>query len=178
MSSIGELDGEDPITRLTRDMGDISFLWEFGWYEFVWFSTPQHLSKTMENKRLGKYCRPSINDGDAMSSRILMDQGRFVNRTSVFPIKEEEWSTDSFKQRAADLEAKVKERLKERYNPPKPSPEDDEDAAMPTHEPYQPVDSQDEPALPELVEADEIQHEAFDRYIFARVRVLREDDWC
>jgi len=98
VSSIRELDGEVPITRLTRDTGGISFLCEFAWYELVWFSTPQHTTKTMENKRLGRYCGPSINDGDVMSSWILTDQGRFINQTSVFPIKEEEWSTDSFKQ--------------------------------------------------------------------------------
>ena len=58
----------------------------------------------------------------------------------------------------ADFEAKLKERLKDRHNPLELSPEDDKDVATPTHEPYQPVDSQDEPALPELAEADEIQH--------------------
>jgi len=90
VSSIRELDGEVPITRLTGDMGDISFLCVCAWYELIWFSTTQHTTETMENKRLGRYCGPSINDGDVMSSRILTDQGRFVNQTSVFPIKEEE----------------------------------------------------------------------------------------
>ena len=178
VSSIRELDGEVPITRLTGDTGDISHFCEFEWYEFVWFSTPPHTTETMENRRLGKWCGPSINCGDAMSAWILTDKGRFVHRTSVFPIKEEEWSTDAFKQRVADFEAKLKERLKEGYNPLEPSPDDDEDVETPTHEPYDPMDSQDEPALPELAEADDIQQEAFDCYISARVRVPRGDDWA
>ena len=61
----------------------------------------------MENKRLGRYCGPSINCGDAMSARILTDKARFVDRTSVFPIKEEEWATDSFKERVAKFEASL-----------------------------------------------------------------------
>ena len=78
----------------------------------------------------------------------------------------------------ADFETKLKERLKERYNPLEPRPEDNKDVAMPTHKPYQPVDSQDEPALPELAEAHEIQDEAFDCYISSRVRVPQGDDWA
>jgi len=78
----------------------------------------------------------------------------------------------------SDFETKLKERLKERHNPPEPSPKDDKDVAMPTHEPCQLVDSQDKPALPELAEADKIQHEAFDRYISAQVRVPPGDDWA
>ena len=177
VSSIRELYGETPHTRLTGDTGDISFLCEFGYYDYVWFSDPE--SETMENKRLGKYCGPSLNNGDAMSARIITDKARFVHRTSVWPIKEEDWSVDAFKQRVAEFEASLKERLKDRYNPIEPNPEEDDDEVeTPTHEPYQPLEPEDKPALPELAEADEVQHEAFDRYIAARVRVPRGDDWA
>ena len=178
VNSIRELDGEVPVTKLTGETGDISHLCEYGWYDLVWYSDPQQGSETMENKRLGRYCGPSINHGDAMSSRILTEKARFVHRTSVFPIKEEEWSTDAFKERVANFEASLKERLKDRCNPLTPSPDDDKEVETPTYEAYQPIDSRDEPALPELAEADEIQHEAFDRYISARVKVPRGDDWA
>ena len=178
VSSIRELQGEVPATRMTGETGDISFLCEFGWYELVWFSTPQHTTETMENKRLGRYCGPSLNHGDAMSAWILTDKGRFVHRTSVFPIKEEEWASDGFKERVAEFEARLRESLKDRYNPLEPDPEDDEEVETPTHEPYEPIDPNDKPAVPELAEADDIQHEAFDRYISARVRVPRGDDWA
>jgi len=59
-----------------------------------------------------------------------------------------------------------------------PDPEDDEEVETPTHEPYEPIDPNDKPATPELAEADDIQHEAFDLHISARVRVRRGDDWA
>ena len=106
-----------------------------------------------------------------MSAWILTDKGRFVHRTSVFPIKEEEWASDGFKERVAEFEARLRESLKDRYNPLEPDPEDDEEVETPIHEPYEPIDPNDKPAVPELAEAEDIQHKAFDRYISARVRV-------
>jgi len=178
VSSIRELQGEVPATMMTGDTGDISFLCEFGWYELVWFSTPQSTTESMENKRLGRHCGPSLNHGNAMSAWILTDKGRFVHRTSVFSIKEEEWSSDGFKERVAEFEARLRERLKDRHNPLEPDPEDDEEVETPTHEPHEPTDSNDKPALPELAEADDIQHEAFDRHISSSVRIPRGDDWA
>jgi len=162
VSSIRELDGEVPATRMTGETGDMSFLCEFGRYKYVWFLTPQHTTESMENKRLGRHCRPSLNHGDAMSAWILTNKGRFVHRTLVFPIKEEEWSSDGFKERVAEFETRLRERLKDRCNPLEPDPEDDEEVETPTHEPYEPIDPNDEPAMSELAEADNIQREAFD----------------
>ena len=178
VNSIRELQGRTPAARLTGDTDDISFLCEFGWYDYVWFSTPPSTTDGMENKRLGRYCGPSINCGDAMSARILTDKARFVDRTSVFPIKEEEWATDSFKERVARFEASLKERLKDRYNPVEPDADDDDDAKTPIYEPYQPTNPKDKEELPELAEADDFEHESFDRYISSRVKVPRGDDWA
>jgi len=101
-----------------------------------------------------------LNHGDAMSAWILTDKGRFVHRTLVFPIKEEEWASDGFKERVAEFESRLKERLKDRYNPLEPDPEGDKEVETPTHEPYEPINPNDKPATPELAEADDIQHEA------------------
>ena len=177
VNSVHELEGEVPATKLTGETADISHLCEFGWYDYVWYIDPQQRSEAMETKRLGRYCGPSTNHGDAMSSMIITDKARFVHRTSVFPIKEEEWSTDAFKERVANFEASLKEKLKDKYDPIEPCPEDDE-AETPTYEPYEPVEPGDKEALPELAEADDIQHEAYDRYISARVKVPRGDDWA
>jgi len=123
VSSTRELQGEVPATMMTGDTGDISFLCELGWHELVWFSTPQSTTESMENKRLGRCCGPSLNHGDAMSAWILTDKGRFVHRTSVFPIKEEEWSSDGFKERVAEFQARLRERLKDRHNLLEPDPD-------------------------------------------------------
>jgi len=117
VSSIRELQGEVPATRIAGKTGDMSFLCEFGWCELVWFSTPQHKTESMENKRLGRCCGPLSNHGDAMSVWILTDKGRFVHRTLVFPVEEEEWSSDGFKERVAEFETRLRERLQDRCNP-------------------------------------------------------------
>jgi hypothetical protein len=49
--SIRELEGEVPATRLTGDTADISHLAEFGWYDWVWYPSPEDIK--MERKSLG-----------------------------------------------------------------------------------------------------------------------------
>jgi hypothetical protein len=49
--AIRDLDGEVPATRLTGDTLDISHLAEFGWYDWVWFLSPEDIK--MERKALG-----------------------------------------------------------------------------------------------------------------------------
>jgi hypothetical protein len=49
--AILELDGEVPATRLAGDTPDISHLAEFGWYDWVWFLSPEDIK--MARKALG-----------------------------------------------------------------------------------------------------------------------------
>ena len=50
MASLG---GQTPATKITGDTSDISFLAEFGFYDWVWF-----LPKTGEKKRIGRFLGP------------------------------------------------------------------------------------------------------------------------
>ena len=169
--NIRELQGEVPATLLTGDTCDISFICEFGWYEYVWYLSPE--DQSLERKRIGRYCGPSFDVGDFLCARILTDKGRFVSRTSVFPLKPEELSNDEVKKKLEAYETMLKDKLGERY---KPLPEDDEDVeeTTPQYEPYEPIEP-DDTAPDELAEADEIQHEAFDKYISARVYMPQGD---
>lgn len=172
VNTIHETQGEVPQTMMTGEVSDISYLCEFDWYKYVWYMNPE--DESMERKKLGKYCGPFLHQGDAMSAKVLTEKGQQVNRTSVFRVSPEEAMTDEFKKKAADFEEKLKERLKDRYNP---LPEDDGEDPLestPTPEPYEPIESE-ETALPELADADDIQHEAYDRYITARVCVPQGD---
>jgi hypothetical protein len=67
--SIRSLDGEVPMTRLTGDTADISHITEFGWYDWVWFISPE--DSKMERKDLGRYCGPSSDIGDALCACTL-----------------------------------------------------------------------------------------------------------
>ena len=178
VNSIHETHGEVPQTVITGESADISWLVEFGWYDYVWYMSPEDTA--MERKKLGRYCGPFFNEGDAMSAKILTDRAQSLKRTSVFRVSAEEARSEEFKKLAADFEASLRDRLKEGY---KPLDEDDPDTPWqwtgvdgvpweptPTYEPYEPIDPKEQ-ALPEIDEADEMQHEAYDRYITARVCV-------
>ena len=163
VNSIHETQGEVPQTIVTGDQADISWLAEFGWYEYVWYMSPEDTS--MERKKLGKYCGPFFNEGDAMSAKILTEKAQQLNRTSVFRVSAEEARSEEFKKLATDFEEKLKARLKSGYDPLE---DDDTDVPLelsPTYETYEPCDPQgpEEEALPDLKEADELQHEAYDR---------------
>jgi len=137
----------------------------------------------MERKKLGKYCGPFFNEGGAMSAKMLTSKARQINRTSVFRIAAEEAGSEQFQKLAADFEASFKARLKKGYEPLEELEEllDGSNEGVvhwevsPTYGPYQDPAPQDpeetKKAMPELEEADEIQHEAYDRYITARVCV-------
>ena len=88
VNTIHETQGEVPQTLMTGDTADISWLAEFGWYDYVWFMSPEDSS--MERKKLGRYLGPFFNEGDAMSAKILNDKAWCVNRTSVFRVTPEE----------------------------------------------------------------------------------------
>ena len=172
VNTIHETQGEVPQTLVTGDDSDISYLCEFDWYSYVWYLDPE--DSGMERKKLGKYCGPFLHEGDAMAAKILTEKATQRNRTSVFRISPEEARTDAFKQKAADFEIKLKEKLKDRYNPLVYDEDDDPWEVTPMPEPYEPIEPE-ETAMPELADADEMQHEAFDRYITARVCVPQGD---
>jgi len=181
VNTIHETQGEVPQTIITGEQSDISWLAEFGWYTYVWYMSPEDTS--MERKKLGKCCGSFFNEGDAMSAKILTSKATQVNRTSVFRVTAEEARSEQFQKLAADFEASLKARLKKGYEPLDESEElfDGSDASdvhwekSPTCDPYEDEGPQhpDETkkAMPELEEADEIQHEAYDRCITARVCV-------
>jgi len=181
VNTIHKTQGVEPQTIVTGDQSDTSWLAEFGWYTYVWYISPEDTS--MERKKLGKYCGPFFNEGGAMSAKTLTSKARQVNRTSVFRVTAEAARSEQFQKLAADFEASLKARLKKGYEPLEESEElfDGSDASdvhwevSPIYDPYEDSGphnpAEETKAMPELEEADEIQHEACDRYINARVCV-------
>lgn len=168
--NIRELQGEVPDTIMTGNTSDISFLAEFGWYEYVWHLSPE--DDNLERKQLGRYCGPSFDVGDVLTARILTPKGKFIFRTSVFPLKPDELMSDEVKKKIEDYEISLKDALREGYLP---MPDDGDDReTTPAFEPYEPTDEGDK-VQEDLAEADEIQHEAFDKYISARVYMPQGD---
>jgi hypothetical protein len=170
--AIRDLDGEVPATKLTGDTPDISHLAEFGWYDWIWFLSPEDIK--MERRALGRYVGPSTDIGDALCARILTDKGSFVSRTSVFPLTDEDHRSQIVQERKAAFEVSLKDKLGKRYVLAKDTLKDEEEDT-PSQIDYEPV-LQDDPKQEPIAEADEVQHEAFDKYISARVCVPQGDN--
>ena len=169
--NIRELDGEVPQTMLTGDTSDISMLCEFGWYEYVWYLSPA--DDNMEIKHLGRYCGPSRDVGEALCARILTRKGKFVHRSSVLPLSDEEQRSPVVAKKIEAFEAELKEALGQKYDPLKPD-QVDKSELTPEFEPYEPIEPDDPKNIP-LVEDDEVDHDAFNQYISARVCLPQGD---
>jgi hypothetical protein len=173
--NIRQLGGDVPATLMAGDTSDISFICEFGWYDFVWYLSPE--DEAMERKRLGRYCGPSFDIGDALCAKILTEKGRQVSRTSVFPLSDEENNSDAIKEKKRIYTEELKKNLGSKYTFIEGTP-DDGDEETPTPELYEPLEAEEagEAGSPDILEADDIQHEAFDKYIASRVCVPRGDE--
>jgi hypothetical protein len=182
--SIRELNGAVPATLMTGDTLDISYLAEFGWYQWVWYLSPEDAS--MNTKSLGRYLGPSHDVGEALCAAILTDKARIVSRTSVFPLTLAEQNSDVMIEQKKKYTLSVKERIGKKYVI---IDGDDTEEATPQNEMYEPV-VDDKPVKPkddpegnhtpnpmeELREADEMQHEAFDKYVSAKVCIKQGDN--
>jgi hypothetical protein len=119
---------------------------------------------------------PSTDIGDALCARILTEKGTLVSQTSVFPLTDEEHRSQVAKERQAAIEVSLKEKLGKRYVLAKDTMKDDkEDTPSQITDRYEPV-LQNDPKQEPIAEADKVQHEAFDKYISARVGVPQGDN--
>ena len=178
--NIHELQGDVPQSVLTGDTPDISHLAEFGWYDYVWYITPSN--ETIQTRHLGRYCGPSHDVGEALCAHILTAKGKLISRTSVFPLRREDLENESVQARKLQYEQSLKEALKEGYKPLSDDDVEDEEASnitkkesdTPTHDPYEPY-LEDDPKDTQLLEADDLSHEYYDRYVGARARLPQGD---
>ncbi|CAB9505252.1 Reverse transcriptase (RNA-dependent DNA polymerase) [Seminavis robusta] len=146
---IRELDGQVPATLLTGDTADISHICEFGWYDWVWYLSPERQGESMERKRLGRYCGPSTDIGDAMCARILTEKGQLVSRTSVIPLSDQEKLSPVIESKKAAFTESLKKSLGKRYVlASSDDAESRQDEEIPEY--YEPIDDRDPAPLPEL----------------------------
>ena len=198
--NIHALDGKTPATKMTGDTSDISFLAEFGWYDWVWYMTPQGSpgqeateEPTLGTKQLGRYLGPAINVGDAMCGTVLTERGQRLDRTSIIPLSDEDKNSEGVKMRKQIFEkvlaTKLKDIIKAMRDGEDPAKLDDmeekawrlEHEATPIHQPYgqwDPAelgfDIQDDDGkepLPELADADDFD---LNRYLSAKVKLPRD----
>jgi hypothetical protein len=67
--NIPELKGQTPLTYLTGEPTDISHLAEFGYFNMVWFISPEG-PDSIQVKRLGRYTGPADTVGGALCATV------------------------------------------------------------------------------------------------------------
>ena len=87
--NIPELKGQTPLTYLTGETTDISHLAEFGYFDMVWFISPEG-PDSIQIKRLGRYTGPADSVGDALCATVCDEKLHEFHRTSVFPLSSED----------------------------------------------------------------------------------------
>ena len=92
----------------------------------------------------------------------------------MFPLTSEDTRSESVKQRQQEFEEALKKALGERYALAKDVLLEEE---TPSHIEYEPLEGDPDDKPPPLLDADEVQHEAFDKYISARVCVPQGDSF-
>lgn len=164
--------GQTPTTHLTGDTSDISHLCQFEWYEYVWWLDT---TDRMNQKKLGHYLGPSLSAGDVMCSKVLTSKAIVRIRSSVFPLSVEDKNSDAVKEKIRQYEAELSEKLRDRVAGIEPlidQVEIDDDLDTPEYDVYHDEENGKEHEMPE---ADEIDCEAFDKYIAANVMLPDSD---
>ena len=73
------------------EMGDISNLCQFDWYEWIYFR--QHTSKfPYQKETLGRCLGPTKDEGNEMAQWILQQNGQIVPRRTLRRLRQEETS--------------------------------------------------------------------------------------
>ena len=78
---IFELDGMTLETKMSGKKYDITTFCEFGWYQWVYFRDT-YVTLPGDNLVLGRYCSPSIDFGPALTTKILINNGQQVHRST------------------------------------------------------------------------------------------------
>ena len=118
-----ELKGKTPMTKMTGETADISFLSEFGFYNWVWcidqegrHGQEMTQERSMARKKLGRCLGPSDNVGDKMCGTVLTERAQTLDRTSIIPLTEVEKNMDSVRRAKHIFEQVLAAKLKDRMN--------------------------------------------------------------
>jgi hypothetical protein len=170
------LAGDVPETMLLGDTTDISNLCQFAWYEFVWHIDPRD---SLDKRKLGRWLGPSHSVGDAMCYKVLNSTGLVLVRSSVLPLSTDDMNSEVVKQKMEEFTSYLAEHLGIRMAGLPVADDDDillndagettglhADQITPEFAPYGDDNINIEPMMPE---ADDMDHDAYDKYISARL---------
>jgi hypothetical protein len=148
------------------------------WYEFVWHIDPRDL---LEKWKLGLWLGPSHSVGDAMCYKVLNSTGLVLVRSSVLPLTPDDMNSEVVKEKMQEFTTQLEDHLGIRMAGLPVANDDDilwdemdetiglhADQITPEFAPY----GDDTVGVqPMMHEADEMDHDAYDKYISARLMI-------
>jgi hypothetical protein len=170
------LEGQVPESKIKGETVDISTIAEYAWYEWVKFrytAAKFPLSKIQLGRDLGA----AIDSGPVMTRKILKQNGRFMYRSSVRSLAQDEIQSPIEQKEHQEFDIAIEEK----FSPPmnKDDFQDDPDYAdfvTPTYDCYE----YDEVPPSKIPDIDDIKKEhdvdTYDQYVGSHVRVPIGDD--
>jgi hypothetical protein len=95
---------------MTGTTQDISYIWEFGWYEWLMYYYPAKFPDDKE--QLGRYLgptRPGV--GSVMSYKVLRQNGQVIRVDTLRKLTPQEWESESHKAARIAFDRTVKSKL-------------------------------------------------------------------
>ena len=78
------------------------------------YHTPKDTGEPTTKMQLGRWCGPSFDVGDVLCNAVLNSKGSILHKTSVFPLKPEETSSEVAIQMKRKWDTELKEKLGDR----------------------------------------------------------------
>ena len=113
--NIPELKGQTPLTHLTGETTDISHLAEFGYFDMVWFISPEG-SDSIQIKKLGRYTGPADTVGDALCATVCDEKLIEFHRTSVFPLSDSDKVNPDIIKKMEAFDREMESNLNKKYS--------------------------------------------------------------
>ena len=107
-----QLQGQNPHLATFGEMGDISNLCQFGWYEWVYFRQGTASFPHMKEE-LGRCLGPTKNEGNEMTQWVLQQNGQIVPRRTLRRLRAAERapSNEAEAAKRAEFDAAIKVKL-------------------------------------------------------------------
>jgi hypothetical protein len=175
-SNLFALEGRTPYEAIYGHTPDISSLCEFDFYEPVWYFDPHTFPE--DNRLLGRWLGEAHQIGQAMCYWILTNTRKVIARSTVQAISEADINTEQVTSELKAFDSAIETRLSDSSEGHDSLDLPDylqfvdeglanEDIQTPHYEQVEP-----EAAMPE---ADDLDHDAYDKYIAAEVILPKGD---
>ena len=135
-----QLDGQTPHFSVTGEVGDISNLCQFDWYEWVYYREGS-ASFPLPREVLGRALGPAKGEGNEMAQWILKANGHVVPRRTVRPLTRDEVNLESEQRKRKIFDELIEKRWGTCVSPPPTAANDTSDSFVPYEDDDEPATS-------------------------------------